>query len=83
VDTTYAQDRSFERSEGAGRAEPRMSGHGACRCVGLTMIAGMMSGNCMLPIEFAPTMEVGECLAGVQPCVVSGVLPWTLAFSLV
>jgi len=50
--------------------------------VGLTMIAGMMSGNCMLPMKFARRWK-WENVWLVFSLVSLLVLPWTLAFSLV
>jgi len=50
--------------------------------VGVTMVAGLMSGNCMLPMKFARRWN-WENIWLVFSIVSLLVLPWTLAFALV
>ena len=50
--------------------------------IGVTMVAGLMSGNCMLPMKFARRWK-WENIWLVFSLVSLLVLPWTLAFALV
>jgi L-rhamnose-H+ transport protein len=50
--------------------------------VGLTMVAGMMSGNCMLPMKFAKRWRP-ENVWLIFSIVSLAILPWALAFSIV